>query len=100
MCCPKRSTSPESRRESYRNAGLNHIAAPTVPCKCPASCWCRCPALAVLQAGELSQVADADEPVVFWHHVADATTTSPVVAAPSIPISAQQVCAVLCRFLA
>lgn len=95
-CCFKHAKS-DSRREVGNRID---IAAPTTPCKCPISCWCRRPAQAVMQVSESVPFAIENQSVSFWVQVVASDTAKPIEAAPSAPISAQQVCAVLCRFLA
>jgi len=97
-CCFHRAQT-ESRREAHRVGDLINVAAPTTPCKCPTSCGCRRPAQAVLQISEFVQLASGMVPMVSRNQFVDTDTAKPMEAAPSVPISAPQVCAVLCRFL-
>jgi hypothetical protein len=99
-CCSRSSISSGLSGESHRDGGLKHIAKPSSPCKCPTSCWCRRPTQAVVQPSELIPMADAKELVASWSPGVDANSATPVVSAPIAPLTAQQVCALLCRFLA
>ena len=101
VCCVKRGTTSESRRDASRDDDLVEVGAPVAPCNCPSDCWCRQPVQAFLQVGELTPLATGDEPVASWSSVVDTNDLRPAFsAAPAIPKSPQQVCAVLCRFLA
>jgi hypothetical protein len=96
VCCGVKKVESASRGDHLVN-----IAAPKAPCNCPISCWCRHPVQALLQVGELTPLATGDEPVASWSSVVDTNDLrSAFAAAPAIPKSSQQVCAVLCRFLA
>jgi hypothetical protein len=95
-CCFKHANS-DSRREVGDRID---IAAPTPPCKCPISCWCRRPAQAVIQVSESVHFAIENQSVPSWTQVVASDAAKPIEAAPAIPKSSQQVCAVLCRFLA
>lgn len=101
VCCAKRVSQSESRRDASRGMDLDEVGVPVAPCNCPTGCWCRRPAQALLQICELMPLATGDEPVVSWSPVIDTNDSRPALAAaPPIPKSPQQVCAVLCRFLA
>lgn len=99
-CCSKRNVPSDSSRETHRDGELKRVAVPSSPCKCPTNCWCRRADLALVQAGELVPMTDGNELVIDWSPVVDDNFARQVVSAPIAPISAQQVCAVLCRFLA
>lgn len=99
-CCVKRSQS-ESRRTASRGVHLVDIAAPEAPCNCPTSCWCRHQVQALLAVSELPPLKGGNELVAVWNDAVDQNALRLVTSvAPAVPKSSQQVCAVLCRFLA
>ena len=99
-CCSKGNAPSDSSRATHRNGELNRVATPSAPCQCPANCWCRRTDLALVQASELGPMTDGNELAIDWIPVVDDNSARPAVSAPVAPVSAQQVCAVLCRFLA
>jgi len=101
FCCAKRGAPSESHQDTSRDDGLVEVGAPEAPCNCPTDCWCRRPVQALLQICELTPLATGDEADVSWSPVVESNDLRPAfAAAPAIPKSSQQVCAVLCRFLA
>jgi hypothetical protein len=99
-CCSNRNVPSDSSRETHRDRELKRVAEPSSPCKCPTTCWCRSADLALVEAGEFVPMIDGNELVIGWSPVVDGNSAGPVVSSPIAPKSAQQVCAVLCRFLA
>jgi len=101
VCCNKRVALSDSHRDTSRDDDLVELGAPGAPCECPTNCWCRLPLRALLQICELTPLATGGDLDVSWSPVAETNGLRPAIAAaPTIPKSSQQVCAVLCRFLA
>jgi len=97
-CCSKQAEPP--RRDANRDGDVAKPAAPTSPCKCPSSCWCRRAPSLIAPLSDLSPLTSSDELVVCWDSALVISTGTATEVHSTVPISALHTCAVLCRFLA
>ena len=100
-CCG----SVKVRGESESNSDTFNKHNPSSPCSCPPDCWCRRLSQAQLPGQPLVETRHSFETLGYWVDVTSITSSSHFAAQVKVDTAsaistAQQLCAILCRFLA